>query len=133
MLCYCSSPQSIGFRDNQALLFNLDAITYQPELDLFEASLPPAFELRHPLTIVGRIGNVNNDLYQIITVENPTVSPVTFHFLGLITGGTEMIRDFKNSFSEPFRRYLPSIIELKRKQYLESAPVAAHRSSFPRR
>jgi hypothetical protein len=114
-------------------LLDLDAIANHPNLKLFEASFPTAFEPSHPLAILSGVGYIHDDLYQVIPIENPAVPPVPFYFLCLITGSTEVVHNFKNSFGNPFCRHFPPIIELKGKQDLESPLPAAHRSLFPLR
>jgi len=113
------------------ILFNLDAITDHPEFKLFQASFPAFFEPFHPLTIFGRVRHVNDDSHEIVSVEDATMTPVAFDFLCLVTGRAEVVHDLQNGFGEPFRGHIPSIIELEREQYLESPPLAAHRSPFP--
>ena len=46
-------------------------------------------------------------------------------------GRAEVIDNFQDGFGEPVGRNLSPVIELQREQYLESPPVAAHKSSFP--
>jgi hypothetical protein len=53
---------------------------------------PP--ELFHPLDISSGVGNVNHYLHEIVSINNSTVAPMSFHFLRFVTGGAEMIHDF---------------------------------------
>jgi hypothetical protein len=79
---------------NLLTLLYLDAITHHPEFKLFEASFPAAFELSHPLAILGCVRHINNNLDQIIPIEHPAVAPVAFYFLRLITGSAKVIHNF---------------------------------------
>lgn len=92
-----------------------------------EALFPPLLELSHPLAVRGRIRHIHDYLHQVIPVENAAVSPVTFHLLGFVAGRSEVIRYFQHRLGQPFRGNRTTIVKLKRKQYLESPPLAAHK------
>ena len=98
-------------RTRNYALFDLDAITYYPQFQLLQTHFPALFELSHPLAISGTVGNINDDPYKVVSVENPTVTPVAFHFLRLVTGCTEVIHNFEHRLSNPFSWDVSSIIE----------------------
>ncbi len=74
---------------------------------VFEA----VFELFHPLSISSTIVHIHDDPHQVVSVENSTVAPVTFHFLRLVTGRTKVVDDFEHCLSYPFSWDVSSIIE----------------------
>jgi hypothetical protein len=45
---------------------------------------------------------------------------MSFNLLRLITHSAKMVDDFDDSLGNPIRRYLPAVIELEGKKYLES-------------
>jgi hypothetical protein len=92
-------------------LFDLNAIAHHPQLQLLQTHFPTLFELPHPLPIPSTLGNIHDDSYQVILVENPAVTSVPFHSLCLITGRTKVIDDFENRLSNPFAWDVSSIIE----------------------
>ncbi len=59
------------------------------------------------------------------------VAELAFYFLDLITRRTEVSTTSQDGVSQPFSRHISAVIELKRKQHLESPPFAAHTSPFP--
>ena len=92
-------------------LFDLHAIAHHPQLHLLQTHFPALFELSHPLAIPNAVGDIHDDSYQVVPVENPTVTPVPFHSLGLVTGRAKVIDDFKHRLSDPFSWDVSSIIE----------------------
>src|SRR5262245_9235456 len=92
-------------------LFDLDAIAHHPQLHLLQAHFPALFELSHPLAIPGAVRDIYDDSHQVVPVENPTVTPVPFHTLGLVTGRSKMLDDFEHRLSHPFSWHVSSIIE----------------------
>jgi hypothetical protein len=92
-------------------LFDVDAIAHHPQFKLLKTHFPAVFELPHPLAIPGAVGDIYNDPHKVIPVENPTVTPVTFHFLRLVAGCTEVIHDFEDRIGDPFCWDVSSIIE----------------------
>jgi hypothetical protein len=63
------------------------------------------------MAIPGAVGDIHDDSHQVVPVENPTVAPVPFHSLGLVTGRSAMLDDFEHRLSHPFSRDVASIIE----------------------
>ena len=122
------------FRGNRVrlFLFDLDEITDHPEFKLFEAGFPAALEILHPLAALRRIGHVHYQPHEIVPVDHTAVAPVALQLLSLVTGSAEVVDDFQDGFCQPLGRDIPTIIELKREQHLESPPVAAHRWFCPR-
>jgi len=51
---------------------------------------------------------------------------VSFDLLRLVAGGAKVIHDFQDGLSEQLAGHIPSVIELKWEQDLESPPFAAH-------
>jgi hypothetical protein len=92
-------------------LFDLDAIAHHSQLQLLQTHFPAIFELLHSLAIPGAVEDIHDDPHQVIPVENPTVPPVPFHFLRLVTGRTEVLDDFEHRLSHPFSWDVTSIIE----------------------
>jgi hypothetical protein len=72
---------------------------------------PAAFELPHPLAVPGAIGDIYNYPDEVVSVENPTVTPVAFYLLRLVTSRTEMSHDFENRLGNPLPWDISSIIE----------------------
>jgi len=91
---------------------------------LIEAQSPVLLVLLHPAAIANQVRRVNDKLYQIVTDENASMTPMTFDFLSLVTGGTEVIDDLQDCLYKQFRRHVASVIELKWEQDLESPPFA---------
>src|SRR5436309_11966257 len=60
-------------------LFDLDAVAHHPQLHLLQTQFPALFELSHPLAIPGAVGDIHDDSYQVVPIENPAVTPVPFH------------------------------------------------------
>ena len=85
--------------------------THHPQFKLFEAHFPAVFELFHPLAIPGVVGNINDYPHEVISIENTTIPPVTFHFLRLVTCSPEVIHDFEDGVGDPLCRDIPAIIE----------------------
>jgi hypothetical protein len=112
-------------------LFNLDGVAHHPQLKLLKPSLPTELELLHPVAGLIGIWHIHNNLHEIVPVDYAAVPPMPFHFLRLVTYCTEMIYHFKNRIGEPLRWHITTVIELERKQHLESPPLAVHRSFFP--
>jgi hypothetical protein len=92
-------------------LFDLDTIAHHPQLKLLQTHFPAVFELFHPLAIPGTIRHIHDDPYEVVSVKNPTVTPVPFHFLRLVTGRTKVIDDFEHCLGDPFSWDVASIIE----------------------
>ena len=92
-------------------LFDLNAVAHQPQFQLLQTHFPALFELSHPLAVPGAVGNIYDDPHQVVPIENPTVTPVPFHFLRLVTGRPEVIDDFEYRLSDPFSGDVASIIE----------------------
>jgi hypothetical protein len=65
------------------------------------------------MVIPGTVRDVDDNPHEVVPVENATVTPVPFYFLGLVTGSTKVIHDFKHSLSGQFCWDIPSIIESK--------------------
>jgi hypothetical protein len=63
------------------------------------------------LAIPGAVGDIHDDPYEVVPVENPTVTPVPFHSLCLIAGRAEVLDDFEDRLSHPFAWDVSSIIE----------------------
>jgi hypothetical protein len=63
------------------------------------------------LAVPGAVRDIHDDPYEVVPVENPTVTPVAFHLLRLVTGRTEMIHDFEDRLGDPFSWDVSSIIE----------------------
>src|SRR5262245_49748300 len=116
-----------GEGGSEGRLLDLDPEAHHPEFQLLETISPALFELPHPLTILCRVGHIDEYPHQVVPVDDPTVPPVTFHLLRLVTGGTEVIHDLEDGVGEPLRRYLSAVVKAKGKQDLESPPSAAHR------
>ena len=76
-----------------------------------------------------KVGHVDYDPHEIVSVDDASVSPVTLDFLRLVTGGAEVIDDVQHGLCEPFRGHSPAVIELERKQHLVAPLSAAHKSS----
>src|SRR5215472_16075745 len=51
-------------------LFDLDAIAHHPQLHLLQTYFPALFELSHLLAIPGTVGDIYDDPYQVVPVEN---------------------------------------------------------------
>jgi hypothetical protein len=79
-------------------LLQLDPVTDDPEIELFEAVLPPLLEALHPLPILGQVGHVNDDAHEIISIEDASVSPVALGLLRFVAGGAELVYDLQNGF-----------------------------------
>jgi hypothetical protein len=92
-------------------LFDVDAIAHHPQFKLLKTHLPAIFKLSHPPAIPGAVSDIHDDPHKVVSVENPTVTPVAFHFLCLITSRPEVIHDFENSLGDPFCWDVSSIIE----------------------
>jgi len=61
---------------------------------LIEAQSPVLLVLPHPAAIANQVGRVNDKLYQIVTDENASMTPVAFDFLRLVAGGAKVIYNF---------------------------------------
>src|SRR5262249_45961526 len=92
-------------------LCDLDAIAHHPQLQLLQTYFQALFELSHPLAIPSAVGDIHDAPYQVVPIENPTVTPVLFHSLGLITGRSKVLDDFKHCLGDPFAWDVSSIIE----------------------
>jgi hypothetical protein len=57
--------------------------------------------------------------------------PVAFDRQRLIAGRPEVVDDVENRLRQPFGGDITAVIELQRKQNLESPPLAAPRSLYP--
>ena len=101
-------------------LIDFDAVAHHPQIQLLKTSFPLALEFLHPLLVFGSIGHINNNLYQIIAINCPVVSPMSFNLLSLVTCRAEVFDDLKDGLGNPTGRNIPSIIELERQQHLES-------------
>ena len=69
--------------------------------------------LLHPAAIANQVRRVNDKLYQIVTDENASMTPMTFDFLGLVAGSTKIFDDLQNCLCKQFCRHVASVIELK--------------------
>jgi hypothetical protein len=95
-------------------LLNLNPIAHHPKLELDELLLPAHLELLlHPLAILCRVGHIDYDLYQIISIDDTSVTPMTFDLLSLIAGCAKVIYDFQHRVSQPFRGYFSTVVELE--------------------
>ncbi len=63
--------------------------------------------LPHPKTIANHVGRVNDEPYQIVTDEHPSMTPMPFDFLRLVTGGTKNNQRFA-------KLPLPAILQARR-------------------
>jgi hypothetical protein len=63
------------------------------------------------LAIPGAVGDIHDDPYEVVSVENPTVTPVPFHSLRLVTGRPEMIHNFEHRLGDPLSWDVTAIIE----------------------
>jgi hypothetical protein len=102
---------SASFASEHWGLFDLDTITHHPQFELLKTLFPTIFELSHPLAVPCTVGYIHDNPYQVIPIENPTVTPVAFHFLRLVTRCTKVIDDFEDRFRNPFSRDIAAIIE----------------------
>ena len=102
-------------------------MTNHPQVDLFESTTPALFVLFHPTPITREIRHVDHKLHKVITDDLPHRVPVSFDLLRLVAGGAKVIHDFQDGLSEQFAGHIPSVIELKWEQDLESPPFAAHK------
>jgi hypothetical protein len=92
-------------------LFDVDALAHHPQFKLLKTHFPAVFELPHPLAVPGAVGDIHDDPHKVIPVKNPTVAPVAFHLLGLVTSRTKVIHNFEHRLGDPFSWDVPSIIE----------------------
>jgi hypothetical protein len=115
------------------LLCEVDLIADHPEVELFETCLPASLELSKPTTVLGSVGDVDDDPDEIIAMQDLAVSPVPFDLLGLVARGPEAIHDLQDRLGQPLAGHFPAVIESEWEQDLEPPPVAAHRSPCPGR
>jgi hypothetical protein len=113
-------------------LVNVNAIAHKPEFQLFEPNLPATLELAHPLTIGRIIWHIYDNSYKVIPVCYALMPPMAFYFLRFVAGSPEIVGDFENSLRKPFWWDRFAIVKLKRKQYLEAPPFAAHTWPYPK-
>src|SRR5436309_8028323 len=69
-----------------------------PQLKLFQTGFPATLELFHPLTAFDRVRHIDDHPDEVVPVQYPTLTPMAFELLRLITGGAEMIYDFQDRF-----------------------------------
>jgi hypothetical protein len=112
-------------------LLNLNPVADHPELKLLQALLPPELVPPHPVSVLRRIRDVNDDANELIVVENAGVSPMAFDWLGFLASCAEVFDDFEDRLDQPLSWHEALVVEPQRKQHLEAPPSALHTTSCP--
>ena len=92
----------------------------------FHRSLNPFIHFR----FLAESGMSTTKRRQRVPIHHAALTPMAFDLLRFVADRAEVIYDLQHRLRQPLARHFTPVIELKRKQYLESPLSAAHRSSF---
>src|ERR1043165_6351857 len=109
-------------------LLEIDRKTDHPQLKLLQSRFPTPLECFHPKAIRACVGNINNNLDEIVAVDHALLPPMPFDLLCFVARRSKVLDNFHYCFSQPLGRNLCAVVELEWEQHLESPPLAGHMS-----
>jgi hypothetical protein len=98
---------------------------------LTKAIFPPIPVTPHPLAICWFVINVNDYASEFLTVNGTSMLPNTADILRLVSDPVELNCKLENGVNEQVFWNGATVVELMRKEYLESPTSLPHKSSFP--
>ncbi len=88
---------------------DIDMVTDEPEFQLIEPGLPPFLVFSHPQDVRSRVGDIHDELDEVIAKQNASVTPVSLNLLGFVAHGSEFIYDFEECLRQPLTRHITPI------------------------
>ncbi len=111
-------------------LFNFNGVAHHPDFQLVEPLLPSRLKFFHPLSIFGRVGNIDHEDRKIVAEKDLVMTPAPLDRLAMERGGVELLDDLVNGLAQQLLRDVAAIIESHRKQHFIAPRFVFHRTFF---
>lgn len=98
-----------------------------PNVDLLETLFQAFFEVDEELSVLGRVGNINEDANQLVSIKFSLMTPLALYDLRFRRCGAELSFQFQECVSHKLRRNWTIIIEPRGQQYFETPEWLRHK------